>query len=67
MATYSQIIEYVKNKYGYSPKTCWIADVKEQMGFILRQAPNRLDKNNRRNPCPVGKITHKKEAINLIQ
>jgi hypothetical protein len=29
MATYKQIQEYVKAEYGYQPKSCWIADVKE--------------------------------------
>jgi hypothetical protein len=66
MATYFQIIEYVKNKYGYSLKTCWIADVKAQMGLTTRQAHNRLDKNQRTNPCPANKIAHIKEAINVI-
>lgn len=66
MATYIQIMEYVKSKYGYSPKTCWIADVKEQMGLTLRQAPNRLDKRRRKNPCPENKIAHIKEAIKAI-
>jgi hypothetical protein len=33
MATYHQIQEYVKAHYGFQPKTCWIADVKEQVGF----------------------------------
>ncbi len=32
MATYRQIREYVSEQYGYVPKTCWIAHVKELNG-----------------------------------
>ena len=63
MATYKQITEYVKTKYNYPPKSCWIADVKEQMGFHVPCAHNRKDKNTRKCPCPKAKIEHIKEAI----
>jgi hypothetical protein len=63
MATYKQITEYVKAKYNYTPKPCWIADVKEQMGFHVPYAHNRKDKKARKHPCPKNKIEDIKEAI----
>ena len=41
MATYLQIQDWVKLNYGFTPKTCWIADVKHQAGLPMRKAPNR--------------------------
>jgi len=42
IATYRQIQDYVKGKYGFIPKFCWIADVKEQVGLPVRCAWNRI-------------------------
>jgi hypothetical protein len=55
MATYRQISEYVKREHGFSPKTCWIAHVLFDLGLTARQAPNRLDPNSRKHPCPSSK------------
>ena len=55
MATYHQIQKYIRAKYGYQPKTCWIADVKEQVGLPVRRAWNRLS-NERQVPCPSEKV-----------
>lgn len=33
MATYKQIKDFVRNKYGYMPKSCWITHVKELCGL----------------------------------
>lgn len=55
MATYKEIQEYVKNKYGYTPKTCWIAHSKEIFGLTPKTASNRKDLERREYPCPVGK------------
>lgn len=55
MVTYKQIQEYVKENYGVSIKTCWIAHMKEMCGLPRRTAPNRIDKNSRVYPCPVDK------------
>lgn len=58
MATYKQIQIWVKEKYHFIVKTCWIADIKNQCGLPMRVAPNRIGKD-RINPCP----TNKKEPI----
>jgi len=62
MATYKQIQEWVKKKYGFTPKTCWIADVKEQCGLKVRKAWNRQG-NKRMVPCPKRKVKEIKAAF----
>lgn len=34
MATYKQIQEYIKQKHGYIPKSCWIAHMKESFEYF---------------------------------
>lgn len=48
MATYKQIQNHVKQKYGFIPKTCRIADIKSQHGLTIRVAHNR--KGGEKNP-----------------
>jgi hypothetical protein len=55
MATYSEIQDYVKGKYHFTPKSCWIADVKERNGLPVRRAYNRIS-DTRTNPCPEDKV-----------
>jgi hypothetical protein len=62
MATYKEIQNYVKQKHGFQPKTCWIADVKFQCGISMREAPNRQSEE-RTNPCPENKIDSIKDAL----
>lgn len=54
MPTYKQIQNYVKEKYGFIPKTCWIADLKSQYGLTTKVAYNRKGKK-RVHPCPESK------------
>ena len=54
MATYRQIQEWVKQEYGWTPKSCWIAHCKELRGLARRDAPNRRG-GERRVPCPRNK------------
>ena len=42
MATYKQIQDGVKKNYGFTVKTCWIADVKEMCG-LLNQEKHQTD------------------------
>ena len=55
MATVIDIQGYVKSVYGFVPKTCWIADVKESCGISVKPAPNRISLIKRENPCPPNK------------
>ena len=52
MATYKDIQNYIKEKYGRTVKTCWIAHMKELYGLNPAIAQNRLSENARTNPCP---------------
>ena len=61
MATYKEIQIYVKNKHGFTPKTCWIANVKELCGLPMKDAWNRS--GQRTNPCPSDKIKCIKNAF----
>ncbi len=52
MATYAQIQDHIRIRYGKTVKTCWIAHVKEMHGLTTRAAPNRLQASKRVHPCP---------------
>ncbi|NHN35628.1 hypothetical protein [Paenibacillus agricola] len=41
MATYKQIQDYVKQQYGYIPKSCWIAHMKEVNGLNPKMSPRQ--------------------------
>ena len=51
MAAYQQIQEWVREQYGWTLKTCWIAHCKELAGLQPRKAPNRSGEE-RKVPCP---------------
>lgn len=63
MATYKQIQEYIRDVYGYSPKACWIAHMKEVCGLHPRIASNRYCVSNRTNPCPADKQADIRKAF----
>ena len=68
MATYKEIQDYVKAKHGFVPKTCWIADIKNQHGIPMRKAPNRQGEQ-RVHPCPSEKrsvITQSLRELGVI-
>ncbi len=54
MATYKEIQKYVKQRFGFEPKTCWVAHVKELNGLRTRPVWNRAGRN-REIPCPPEK------------
>jgi hypothetical protein len=49
--TYQEIAHKHLKLYGKTIKTCWIADVKRQMGVRVRRAPNRIGQHIT-NKCP---------------
>ena len=55
MATYRQIIDWVRTHHGFTAQTCWIADVKASHGLTRGQAPNRIHPERKVKPCPEGK------------
>jgi hypothetical protein len=54
MATYKEIAGWVKEAYGFSAKTCWIAHVKSDYQLTTRQTPNRRSPGKREQSCPAG-------------
>jgi hypothetical protein len=62
MATYKQIQAYVMNHFGWTPETCWIADVKSSLGISMRKAWNRKGEE-RVKPCPPEKRHAIEEAL----
>ena len=63
MATYKEIQGYVKETYGFLPKTCWIAHTKELCGIPVKNAPNRISPSHREKTCPPEKMPYVKEAF----
>lgn len=63
MATYKQIQDYVKGKYGLMIKTCWIAHIKEECGLERKNALNRINPTKRKYSCPDDKKCLIEEAF----
>lgn len=63
MATYKEIQKYVKDNYGYIPKSCWIAHTKEICGLNPKISNNRYNNNRRAYPCPENKLNDIKQAF----
>lgn len=69
MTTYKKIQEIVKEQSKFTPKTCWIADVKSEYRLTTRQAYNQKSPTSRAQPCPKNKREAIKKAfkdINMI-
>ena len=52
MPTYREIIECVRRRTGRTVKTCWIAEVKRELGLTTRVAWNR-GQGRGAPPCPA--------------
>lgn len=63
MATYKQIQKYIKDNYGYTAKSCWIAHMKEVCGLKPNISPRRYSPESRVHPCPPDKQNDLKEAF----
>lgn len=59
MATYLDIQNDVRARYGWVPQSCWIAHVRELNGLEPKRALNRKSPKVREKPCPA----HKRDAI----
>ena len=55
VATYREITGYVRERYGFCPKSCWIAHVKADHGLTRGIAHNRASSQRRKHPCPDDK------------
>jgi hypothetical protein len=67
MPTYKQIMAYVKNKYGHTPTTCWITDVKRKLGYPIGPVHNKKSETPIKNLCPAKKFNHIKEAFETLK
>lgn len=63
-ATYPEIKDYIKNKYGVSVHTAYIAEVKREYGLTCREAFNKPEVSKREYPCPEDK---RKMIIEALQ
>jgi hypothetical protein len=54
MASYQELISYIRKSEGFVAQTCWIAHVKEKHGLTRGPAPNRKG-SERAKPCPPSK------------
>jgi hypothetical protein len=63
MATYKQIIDYVRKLHNTTVQTCWIAHVKELSGLNPNQAPNRILSTSRTKPCPDDNVKMIEDAL----
>mgnify|MGYP006952611412 CR=1 FL=1 len=69
MATYKQIQGFVKQQYGYIPKSCWIAHMKEVCGLNPKLSARRNSVASRVHPCPLERqddIRHSFEHFKMI-
>jgi hypothetical protein len=61
--TYKDIQENYQKLYGSSVKSCWIADVKRELGLTTRFAYNRINTESPMHPCPNGLVKTRLEKI----
>ncbi|MCL6545556.1 MAG: hypothetical protein K6T61_10035 [Bryobacteraceae bacterium] len=67
MATYPEIQMEVRRRFGYTPKTCWIAHVKAIHGLTRGISPNRIDPHRRKHPCPPNKRADIEEVLRYFK
>lgn len=53
---YKTIQTLFKNQFQKTIKTCWIADVKRELGLTSRISRNRINPNTVKYPCPDNEI-----------
>jgi len=61
--TYKKIQECYQIHFGRSIKSCWIADIKRELGLPIRIAYNRINNDSVKNPCPEGIIKERLKKI----
>ena len=67
MATYREIQEEYKRQFGTTIKTCWIAQVLAAHGLTKRKAPNRIDPNSYKYPCPPAKYPEIEKVLRKLE
>lgn len=64
---YKQIIDYVREHYGYSVQTCVIASVLRELGFETRRAWNSCTARNPKIPTERDRLVIKEAIDSLSQ
>ena len=54
-ATYSEIKEFIEDKYGFKVHSAHIAEIKDKCGIKERENYNLAKKNSRKTPCSAEK------------
>lgn len=54
--TYKKIQKLYKDQFNKTIKTCWIADVKRELGLTTRISKNRISNNSVKYSCPNEEI-----------
>ncbi|HKC00028.1 MAG TPA: hypothetical protein VKD23_14700 [Terriglobales bacterium] len=67
MPIYAVVQRDVELTSGFVSKACWIAHVPELLGKKHRIAPNRINPNVRRYPCPTEKQAAIVEALRKLE
>ncbi len=63
--TYKEIQKKYRRIYHKTIKSCWIADVKREMGFPMREAYNRENADRIKNSCKDSEV--RKRIKEIIQ
>ena len=58
--------EHIRKTFGFTPKPCWIADVRAEHGLTRRIANNRMDPKQRTNPCPPHRRLAIEESLRFL-
>ena len=66
MATYKEIQGYVKETYGFLPKTCWIAHMKELCGIPIKMRPTESLPPIAKNLVPLKKCRTSKRRSDIL-
>lgn len=63
--TYNMIASEFRKRHNRHIKSCWIADVKRELGMTTRVASNRISISDVKYPCPTKEIRDRIKSILL--
>jgi len=61
--TYKEIQDEYREIYKKTIKSCWIADVKREMGFPMAVSPNRINPDIIKNRCLDKEVKERIKSI----
>ncbi|NIZ60678.1 hypothetical protein DL239_06780 [Sedimentitalea sp. CY04] len=62
MPTYQEVQSVTKKRFGFTPKSCWIAHLKSEHSLTRGAAPNRQSLDSRKHPCP----DHRRDDLTTV-